>query len=262
MRLRECRLLCRPCQGGSARRHDGSPSGCSSICASSATTRSTWSRCRGVLASRRTAGCLSAGTGSAGTRRILWRRNRIHSQIRSRTQRSAAVTDEVVLLPLTETPVEEETLAAINARLTGERLAGSEEMIEQTVRATGVTVFPGWELYAPAAGATETFLRSAARTPPSCSTSPTRLNETHDTLVDEGHGNARAQSGRQSGSARGSLPRAGTVAASASSSSPVIAVEQLGIEDERRARTSDSANPADDALPRFRCCDDGRSRAG
>ncbi len=40
------------------------------------------------------------------------------------TQRSAAVTDEVVLLPLTETPVEEETLAAINARLTGERLAG------------------------------------------------------------------------------------------------------------------------------------------
>ena len=73
------------------------------------------------------------------------------------TQRSAAVTDEVVLLPLTETPVEEETLAAINARLTGERLAGSDEMIERAVRATGVTVFPGWELYAPAAGATESF---------------------------------------------------------------------------------------------------------
>ena len=35
------------------------------------------------------------------------------------TQRSAAITEEVVLLPLTETPVEEETLAAINARLTG-----------------------------------------------------------------------------------------------------------------------------------------------
>jgi len=73
------------------------------------------------------------------------------------TQRSAAVTDEVVLLPLTETPVEEETLAAINARLSGERLAGSTEMIERAVRATGVTVFPGWELYAPAAGATESF---------------------------------------------------------------------------------------------------------
>ena len=43
------------------------------------------------------------------------------------TQRSAAVTEEVVLLPLTETPVDEETLAAINARLTADRLAGSEE---------------------------------------------------------------------------------------------------------------------------------------
>ena len=30
-------------------------------------------------------------------------------------------------------------------------------MIERAVRATGVTVFPGWELYAPAAGATESF---------------------------------------------------------------------------------------------------------
>ena len=74
------------------------------------------------------------------------------------TQRSAASTDEVVLLPLTETPVEEETLAAINARLTGERLAGSEELIERTVRASGVAVFPGWELYAPVAGARENFV--------------------------------------------------------------------------------------------------------
>src|SRR5271165_6558317 len=73
------------------------------------------------------------------------------------TQRSAAVTEEVVLLPLTETPVEEETLAAINARLTGARLAGDEETIEETVRATGVSVFPGWELYAPMAGARENF---------------------------------------------------------------------------------------------------------
>ena len=73
------------------------------------------------------------------------------------TQRSAASTDEVALLPLTETPVEEETLAAINARLTGERLAGSEELIERTVRASGVAVFPGWELYAPVAGGRENF---------------------------------------------------------------------------------------------------------
>ena len=73
------------------------------------------------------------------------------------TQRSAAVSDEVALLPLTETPVEEDTLTAINARLTGERLAGSEELIERTVRATGVAVFPGWELYAPVAGAQESL---------------------------------------------------------------------------------------------------------
>ncbi len=73
------------------------------------------------------------------------------------TQRSAASTDDVVLLPLTETPVEEETLAAINARLSGQRLQGDEEIIEQAVRASGVSVFPGWELYAPVAGARETF---------------------------------------------------------------------------------------------------------
>src|SRR5271166_140545 len=73
------------------------------------------------------------------------------------TQRSAAITEEVVLLPLTETPVEEETLTAINARLTGKRLAGDESAIAKTVRATGVAVFPGWELYAPVAGAKEDF---------------------------------------------------------------------------------------------------------
>ena len=73
------------------------------------------------------------------------------------TQRSSTVTEEAVLLPLTETPVEEETLTAINARLTGKRLAGDQSAIEKTVRATGVAVFPGWELYAPVAGAKESF---------------------------------------------------------------------------------------------------------
>ena len=73
------------------------------------------------------------------------------------TQRSAAATDEVVLLPLTETPVEEETLAAINARLTGERLAGDEDADRARPCARGVAVFPGWELYAPVAGAKEDF---------------------------------------------------------------------------------------------------------
>ncbi len=65
------------------------------------------------------------------------------------TQRSAASTEEVVLLPLTETPVQEETLAAINGRLVGGRLVGEKGIIEATVRAAGVAVFPGWELYAP-----------------------------------------------------------------------------------------------------------------
>jgi transcription-repair coupling factor (superfamily II helicase) len=73
------------------------------------------------------------------------------------TQRSAAVSEEAVLLPLTETPVEEDTLAAINARLTGDRLKGDEEVIEEAVRASGVAVFPGWELYAPVAGAQQNF---------------------------------------------------------------------------------------------------------
>ncbi len=95
------------------------------------------------------------------------------------TQRSAAVTDEVVLLPLTETPVEEETLAAINARLSGERLAGSEEIIEHAVRSAGMTVFPGWELYAPAAGATETFFDLLPNATVILD-EPDLLKETHD----------------------------------------------------------------------------------
>lgn len=69
------------------------------------------------------------------------------------TQRSSTPADEVVLLPFSETPVREELLAAIHARLSGKRLAGSEEIIEQAVRAGEVTVFPGWEFYAPVAGA-------------------------------------------------------------------------------------------------------------
>ncbi|HEY1730774.1 MAG TPA: transcription-repair coupling factor [Terriglobales bacterium] len=95
------------------------------------------------------------------------------------SQRSAAVTDEIVLLPLTETPVEEKTLASINARLSGERLAGSEETIEHAVRATGMTVFPGWELYAPAAGATETFFDLMPNATVILD-EPDLLKETHD----------------------------------------------------------------------------------
>ena len=128
------------------------------------------------------------------------------------TQRSAAVTDEVVLLPLTETPVEEETLAAINARLSGERLAGSEEMIEQAVRATGVTVFPGWELYAPAAGATETFFDLLPNATVILD-EPDSLKETQDSWWTKITERPRAQPGRQSGPAGRSLPHTGAMAA-------------------------------------------------
>src|SRR5437868_1306843 len=68
------------------------------------------------------------------------------------TQRSAAPVDEVILLPLTETPVNERVLGVIHSRLSGRRLSGSESEVEQAIAATGVTVFPGWEFYAPVAG--------------------------------------------------------------------------------------------------------------
>src|SRR3984957_7126817 len=83
------------------------------------------------------------------------------------TQRSAATLDEALLLPLTETPVTEAILTAINARLTRSGLAGAEleggeepsELRTHVATRTGdATVFPGWEFFAPVAPA-------AARTP-------------------------------------------------------------------------------------------------
>ena len=73
------------------------------------------------------------------------------------TQRSSSPADEVVLLPFSETPVREELLAAIHTRLSGKRLSGPEDIVENAVRAGGVTVFPGWEFYAPVAGTTGTL---------------------------------------------------------------------------------------------------------
>jgi transcription-repair coupling factor (superfamily II helicase) len=70
------------------------------------------------------------------------------------SQRSSNPMDEALLLPLTETPVSDHLLGAIHTRLSGKRIAGtSEEIVEAAVRAGGVTVFPGWEFYAPVAGA-------------------------------------------------------------------------------------------------------------
>ena len=64
------------------------------------------------------------------------------------TQRSAAPVDEVILLPLTETPVREEVLTGVHARLSGARIQGGVETVREALASTGLAVFPGWEFYA------------------------------------------------------------------------------------------------------------------
>ncbi len=73
------------------------------------------------------------------------------------TQRSSSPADEIALLPLSETPVSEDVLGAIHARLSGKRVGGAEEIVEQAVRSTGVSALPGWEFYAPVAGTSGTI---------------------------------------------------------------------------------------------------------
>jgi transcription-repair coupling factor (superfamily II helicase) len=68
------------------------------------------------------------------------------------SQRSSTPVDEAALLALSETPVNEETLAAIHARLSGQRLAGSEAVLHDAAVGAGASVFPGWEFYAPVGG--------------------------------------------------------------------------------------------------------------
>jgi transcription-repair coupling factor (superfamily II helicase) len=79
------------------------------------------------------------------------------------SQRSLSLVDEALLLPLTETPVSDQLLGAIHTRLSGKRIAGSQEVVEAAVRAAGVTVFPGWEFYAPVAGADRTVFELLPR---------------------------------------------------------------------------------------------------
>jgi transcription-repair coupling factor (superfamily II helicase) len=69
------------------------------------------------------------------------------------SQRSSNPMDEALLLPLTETPVNDQLLGAIHTRLSGRRISGNEEAVEDAIRTGGVTTFPGWEFYAPVAGA-------------------------------------------------------------------------------------------------------------
>ncbi len=92
------------------------------------------------------------------------------------TQRSSSHLDNALLLPLTETPVTEKLLTAINARLTrsGQPEASedpatqssdapsspvsSERVASTSTHTTEATIFPGWEFFAPVAGANLTLL--------------------------------------------------------------------------------------------------------
>jgi transcription-repair coupling factor (superfamily II helicase) len=70
------------------------------------------------------------------------------------SQRSSDQAGEAVLLPLTETPVREELLAAVHARLARGRVHGSDPA---QAAAAGAGVFPGWEFFAAAGGAGKTL---------------------------------------------------------------------------------------------------------
>jgi len=75
------------------------------------------------------------------------------------TQRSQSGLDETLLLPLTETPVTERLLAAVNGRLSRQRVEGEdEEMAAEAAVAGGVSVFPGWEFFSAVAGAERSLL--------------------------------------------------------------------------------------------------------
>jgi transcription-repair coupling factor (superfamily II helicase) len=76
------------------------------------------------------------------------------------SQRSSNPLDEAVLLPLTETPVTERLLAAVHARLSGSHLDENDlpDTLARAVAGGHTTVFPGWEFFAPVAGANKTLL--------------------------------------------------------------------------------------------------------
>src|SRR5947209_12279196 len=83
------------------------------------------------------------------------------------TQRSASTLDDALLLPLSEIPVTNRVLEAINARLTRSGMAGAQieggeepaELQSHVATRTGeATIFPGWEFFAPVAGARSTLL--------------------------------------------------------------------------------------------------------
>src|SRR5579875_1260388 len=77
------------------------------------------------------------------------------------TQRSSTQVESALLLPLTEIPVSEKVLQAINARLTRTGSISEEAGTpgpESRTRDGEATIFPGWEFYAPVAGAKSSLL--------------------------------------------------------------------------------------------------------
>jgi len=75
------------------------------------------------------------------------------------TQRSHAGLDETQLLPLTEAPLTEHLLAAVNGRLSRQRIEIEDpDMAAEAAADGGVSVFPGWEFFTPVAGAERSLL--------------------------------------------------------------------------------------------------------
>jgi transcription-repair coupling factor (superfamily II helicase) len=95
------------------------------------------------------------------------------------TQRSAASLESALLLPFTETAVSEELLATISARLSGKRVSGPEEALSEAARAGGAAMFPGWEFFAPVAGAEQSIFSLMPQAAVLIE-EPERLAEEHD----------------------------------------------------------------------------------
>src|SRR6202789_4418912 len=79
------------------------------------------------------------------------------------TQRSQSGLDEAQLLPLTEAPLTERLLAAVNGRLSRQRVEidgdlENDDLAAEAAAASGVSVFPGWEFFTPVAGAERSLL--------------------------------------------------------------------------------------------------------
>src|SRR6202167_896927 len=79
------------------------------------------------------------------------------------TQRSQSGLDEAQLLPLTEAPLTERLLAAVNGRLSRQRVeidgdSENDDLAAEAAAAGGVSVFPGWEFFTPVAGGERSLL--------------------------------------------------------------------------------------------------------